>query len=1074
MKNSFSLLNNLLGWLVFVVAITVYAMTLEPTASFWDCGEFISVAYKLQVPHAPGAPFFLLSGRIFSMLAMGDTTQVAYWVNMLSAVCSALTITFLFWSITLLGAKLFRKTAAKLDGWQKIVVLAGAAVGSLAYAFSDSFWFSAVEAEVYAMSSLFTALVVWAILKWDAVEDPRLENRWMILIAYLIGLSIGIHLLNLLAIPVLGLTYYFKKYEKHTFGGAILSLVLSSVVLILIMKGPLGELSVWPRRIILILAALGGVFYYNFKNENASTNDSIKIFVLSLAVALLGLSGVITGLPTLFGSTELIFVNSLGLPFGSGIIAFGLVLLSAIVFLVWYTQKYRIAWANTAILAYAFILIGYASYGIIVIRSNDNPPIDENNPENIMSFVSYLKREQYGQSPLFYGAHFRAKWDEIADGDPIYVKDDGRYRIADYRQKLIYKDDGDEVLMPRMWHEGHARLYEQIVGIPSGATPTFGDQMNYMFKWQFGHYYWRYFLWNFAGRFSDIQDDPAIVSFTNDSDVPEMFEKNEARNNFFMLPLLLGIIGMIFQLQLDPKRFSVVGILFVMTGIAIIVYLNSWAQEPRERDYAYVGSYYAFAIWIGFGTMAIGYLLKKFLFGGIPANSETSEGNGSSGGLMPGLLALIITLGVPYIMLAEGWDDHDRSGRYFQMEGARNLLASCPPNAILVSGGDNDTFPLWYLQEVEGFRTDVRVIVYTYFNTDWNLEQMARQSYDSDPFPFTLTEDHWQPGSPFNTIYYLNDPRYANNPDAANGINLNVFMRLVREKSPRIQQVINGNTLAVTPLNKFFLEQDRSSNIQRDLIPENLTSYATDILSLRMKDQVLKRADLMLLDMISSDNWNRPICFTRAGIASLDIDVRPHLIQEGLAYRLAPVNNDQYQVVNLINNDRMYDLLMNKFSYVGLDNPDVYHNTEDYANRTIMEHRRAFISAAQSMMQADRMDEAKELMRKCLEVIPDEGVFIDHQFVEAVPLLYRLGEIELAKEVGDLIVNRVCENIRFLATEGMYDHQYFGYPVQQAMRVLIQQLTILENPQFNIPEVKGVAEGYAAQYEQAITFANNY
>ena len=1061
---------------MFLVAAVTYMLTIEPTASFWDCGEFIAVAYKLQVPHAPGAHFFLQAGRMFSMLAGSDTTQVAFWVNTLSAMCSAFTILFLFWSITLLGAKFFNRKPKEMLGWQQGIVFAGAAIGALAYTYSDSFWFSAEEAEVYAMSSLFTALVVWAILKWDVVEDPRQENRWMIFIAYLIGLSIGIHLLNLLAIPVLGLVYYFKKYKNHNLGGALLALIISAVVLLLIMKGLISEVGVWGRRLFLLGFAGSMVGYAFYKNENLESTQAIKIFFLALGAGLLAFTGVITGLPTLFGRTEILFVNDYGLPFGSGIIAFGLLLLGLVIFFIWYTQKHRLALANTAILAYTFILVGYASYGIIVVRSNANPPIDENNPENIMSFISYLKREQYGQSPLFYGPHYRAQWDKLEEGDPVYVKAEDEYKIVDYRQELVYTDPGDEVFMPRMWYSGHARRYEAIAGIPSGEDPTFADQMQYMFTWQFGHYYMRYFLWNFVGRFSDVQDDPALTPQFAGGDVPEMFAKNPARNNFYMLPLLLGLIGFVFQMLRDPKRFSVVGILFVMTGIAIIVYLNSWAQEPRERDYAYVGSYYAFAMWIGFGTMAIGYVIKKFLFGGVednpseevdealPANAVSADAN--RGGMLPGLLAFALTLFVPYIMASEGWDDHDRSGRYFQMEGARNLLASCPENAILVSGGDNDTFPLWYLQEVEGYRTDVRVIVYTYFNTDWNLEQMAREAYDSPPFPFKLTEDHWQPGSPFNQILYRENKQLSANPKFKKGISLSEYMRLVREQDERILFRYDANTTVATiPLNKLYLPQDPQSNIDRGLVPDNLRGFAADTVTFALKGNTIKRADLMLLDMVENNNWERPICFTRAGIASLDLEVRPYLIQEGLAYRLAPVYNPKYEAFNFMNNDLTYELMMEEFSYKNLDNPDVYYNTEDFANRTISEHRTTFLRLAQSLMQEGRNDDAREVIFRSLEVIPDSSVFYDNQFVEAVSLLYRLGEDEKAREIGDVIVKRICENIMYLADMKLYQNQYFGYASQTAMQVL---LTNLQRQN----KLDVLAE-YNRQYEQAITYANN-
>lgn len=674
---NFQKVNNITGWIVFGIALITYWITFEETASYWDCGEFIAVSYKLEVSHPPGAPLFMLVARLFSFLAMGDVTRVAYWINSLSVTAGAFTILFLFWSITLLGRKLMGITKEIELTTEKTITLMGAGVvGALAYAFSDSFWFSAVEAEVYSTSSFFTALVVWVILKWDVIQDDAKANRWLILMAYMIGLSIGFHLLNLLTLPALGLLYYFKRHNPTRWG------------------------------VIAALTVSGGLVFF--------INDFI-----------------IPGLPTLAGEFEIVFVNSLGLPFGSGALVFCLLLIAALIFGIRYSHVKSMPLLNTFLLSVTFILIGYCSYATIIIRSNFDPPINENAPKDVLTFVRYLKREQYGSHPLLYGPYFTAQLVEVREGAAVYTKGKDKYEITDRKVDYIY-DPQQETILPRAWNPDHKDAYERIIGLREGEKPTFAQNMKFMFSHQIGIMYMRYFMWNFAGRESDEQGADWLGPRDWFDKLPQALAENRGRNNFFMIPFILGIIGMFYQFVKDTKNFAVVGMLFFLLGIAIVIYLNSPPEEPRERDYIYAGSTYAFCFWIAFAVIALADWLTPVF-----KNARRAAIAGTALGIL-----------APGLMAAQGWDDHDRSDRLFSVDSAKNYLESCAPNAILFTGGDNDTFPLWYAQEVEGVRTDVRVIVLSYYNTDWYIDQSMRKAYESEPFPYTLSLKQYQQGGP--------------------------------------------------------------------------------------------------------------------------------------------------------------------------------------------------------------------------------------------------------------------------------------------------------------------------------------
>src|SRR5690554_359403 len=780
-------INNLTGWIVFLIATLTYVATIEETASFWDPGEFIAVAYKLQVPHPPGAPFFLLVYRMFAFLAMGDGLEVAYWMNVGSAIFSGFTILFLFWSITLLGRKLFGIEKGKESRGHTITLMGAGIIGALAYAFTDSFWFSAVEAEVYAMSSFFTAIVIWAFLKWDVIKDPRDENRYMVFIAYLIGLSIGVHLLNLVAIPAMALVVYFKKYKEPTLKGGIIAFILGGVALVII-------------------------------------NNII-----------------IPGLPSFAGSMEIFFVNSLGMPFGSGIVVFILLLLGALVYGIRHSIKQQKVILNTVLLSLTFILVGYGSYALIVIRANADPVINQNHPEDIISFVSYLKREQYGYRPLLHGQYFTASVVDQKEGAPVYAKGKDRYEIVDYQLVNEY-DPEKTTILPRIYstQERHREIYRAKLGLREGEEPTFADNISFMFSHQLGHMYWRYFLWNFSGRESDFSDAPWIGLWETISiDYPEYIKENKAHNNYLMLPLILGLIGVFFQARYDAKSFVVTLLLFLMMGVVLVLYLNSPPVEPRERDYIYVGSFYAFAIWIGMGVMAIAHAIGK-------ANKNFA---------VAGLVATLIAFPVPAILAIQNWDDHDRSDRYFSVDSARNFLASCAPNAILFTGGDNDTFPLWYVQEVEGFRTDVRVCNLSLLGTDWYIDQMKRKTYESDPLPISLEKK--------NYLYGRNDviPFYELQ-NVSSGINLKEYIDLIREESRYIQvPLTSGDMTFILPSSVLFLPVDVEAVKAKNIIKEDLLPNLRDSISWSIGNRDLYKSDLIMLDIIATNNWERPIYF---------------------------------------------------------------------------------------------------------------------------------------------------------------------------------------------------------------------
>lgn len=920
-------INIITGWVAFAIALITYCLTVEPTASYWDCGEFIACSYKLEVPHPPGAPFFLLTGRIFSMLAGGDVTMVAFWVNMVSVLSSSFFVLFIFWSITHLAKRILGVKEGEETDIQTILLMGTGMVGALACTFSDSFWFSAVEAEVYGMSAFFTSFVFWAILRWETMSEEHDRARWLILIAYMMGLSIGVHLLNLVALPVLGLIIYFKYYEEVTVKGVLATLAISAAALLLILEG------------------------------------------------------IIPGIPSIVGKIEITFVNSMGLPFGSGALFFIILLLGGLTYGIIYSIKNNKYILNTALTALVFILIGYSSYALVLIRSNYNPPIDENNPEDIMSFVSYLKREQYGSRPLFKGQYFTAKVVDNKKGAPIYMKGKDKYEIKDYKITQKY-DPKHTAIFPRMYSSAapHVAKYREITGLKAGEKPSLGDNLYYLFKHQIGYQYFRYFWWNFVGRESDIQGAGSVL-FPS-SDAPKSTKENKGRNLYYALPFILGFIGAFFQYRKDPKMFVATALLFFMTGLAIVLYLNTPPIEPRERDYIYAGSFYIFTIWVGFGVLAIFDFLQKSI------KNKKALAYGVS----------VLCLGVPILMAVENWDDHDRSGRYFSVESAKNYLSSCAPNSVLFTGGDNDTFPLWYVQEVEGFRTDVRVIVLSYFNTDWYIDQMTRDAYKSKALPFSLTGKNYQQGG-------LNDflPVYERPELKGNAINARSFLKLIKDENKAIQVPTTISAYNSVPAKALFVANIDTNKI-KSVLPDNLKPYVTDRMILPVKGRALEKKDLAILDLIVNTNWDRPIYFNNTSVGQISFDLNKYLVQEGLAYRLLPIENPKGNSREdiLINTDLMYDNMMNRFSWRSLDNPNVYF-TEDYTGAAL-NSRSAFATLAKGLLDNGEKEKAAQVLKRNLEVIPDESIPFDFYNVQQIDYMIKAGMTKEAKEIAEKVV----------------------------------------------------------------------
>lgn len=988
---SYTRLNVVLGWLMFFIATTVYFMTLEPTMPFWDCGEFIASAYKLEVGHPPGAPLFMLIARVFSAFVAPE--NVPFMVNGLSAICSGATIMFLFWTITHLAKKIVAKDGDENDAKHWVILGAGT-IGAMAYAFSDTFWFSAVEGEVYAMSSLFTAVVFWAILKWEGEADEPSHLRWIILIAYLMGLSIGVHLLNLLAIPAIAFVYYFKKYAfswKGVFATAGISLVL---------------LGLMQTVVIIWFVKLAAVF-------------------------------------------EKFFVNTLGLGFNSGVLFYILLLISALIGMIWYSKKKGWVVVNTLTWSISVALLGYTSFATILIRSQAQTPMNENRPSNVFAFVSYLNREQYGDRPLVRGQYFNTKQSTskpYTDGDAVYIpsysvrEKTGKKKLViscrsefeaqqymqanpgNYEMVKEYIDTGEKkasepnyaqsYIFPRMYSSqgSHVEQYKQWAEIEnfkqimkSGQAPTQGENMNFFFSYQVNWMYWRYFMWNFAGRQNDVQGHTGDFQdgnwksgigffdegrLGNQENLPEIQKNNKANNSYYFIPLILGLLGLIYQITRHRQDAFVVGLLFLLTGLAIVVYLNQTPLQPRERDYAYAGSFYAFTIWIGLGVVAL-YFWGKTLLQAIPRP------------VLAGI-AILLASSAPILMGAQGWDDHDRSNRRAGIDMAKNYLNSLAPNAIIFTNGDNDTFPLWYAQEVEGVRTDVRVVNLSLLNTDWYIDQMKRRQYESAPVPFKMPEQKYRQGTR-DLIILMQDSVPTDLSEAVN--------YCLNDENVYDAKYKKFNTLP-----NFQFKLPISEQVQQQFKPFEFknSKVVSEMQFALFEDdgetpkQFITKAQLMVMDLIVSNNWERPIYFavTTGGEAYMGLE--PYFQLEGLAYRLTPVYHEDYDQRN--NNaggvaaDIMYDNVMNKFQWGNIDKENVY--LDENARRMVVNLRMQMNNLAEQFIIEGRNDMAIKVLKKSLESLPEKNAPYDQAQImwQTAELLLKAGDIETGKAIAKRMI----------------------------------------------------------------------
>lgn len=1010
---SFKKWNKILGWLVFLIALTTYTLTLEPTASFWDAGEYIATSANLEVGHPPGAPFYQMTGAFFSMFAP-DETKVALMVNFMSGTASAFAVLFMFWSISILVLKI-AGPAEKLSTAKKIAVLGSAAVGSLAFTFTDSFWFSAVEAEVYAMAACIMALLFYLGLLWERDMFKPRGNRWLILISLVIGLSFGVHFLGLLTIPAIGFLYFFKNYKKVT----VKNFIIANIVVVAVL---------------------------------------MFIFKLLLPYTL-----------TFFGVSEIFFTNSLGLPFNTGTIIAFILIVVAFYYGITYTRKKRYFQLNTLFLCILFILIGFSSWVMLPIRSNAPTVINENSPDNARELLAYYNREQYGETHLFYGPQFSEMYSGLdednpyKDGKPHYEKDEekGEYVIVnDYKNARQNLDDSHKAFLPRMWSSEHAANYMEFTG-PLEFTvkreyqgqeqlmqaiqefkneysrgnldntdyhrflqqfgeyinvekPSFASNIAYLLEYQIGYMYWRYFMWNFVGRQDDIQgkyDDLhgnwlSGINFIDEmrlgpqENLPSDVKNNKARNTYYFLPFILGLIGLVFHFNRDKNNFWVLLVFFLFTGIALKIYLNERPFEPRERDYALVGSFYVFAIWIGIGVYALFDWAKKFLTPKIVAPA----------------VIIVSLLAVPVILASENWDDHDRSGRDTTLTMAKMYLDSVDENGIIFTIGDNDTFALWYVQQIERYRTDVRVVNTSLFATDWYIDQMKRKAFDSDPIPSQFEAEDY---TGKNDAVFFREITQDTLP-------LKTFLNYIQNDDPRTKaELQSGQFVNTFPTKNVRIPVNKQTVLENGIVREEFADQIVDHIDLQIDSQILYKNRLMMLDIIANNNWERPIYFTGGSYGDDDyLWMKDHLQLEGIAYKLVPIKTpldprNPYDM-GKVNTEKMYDIVKS-WDWGNMGSEDIYHDPETRKNS--ITYRSNLARLVENLLNEGDTTRAKEILDLAMEHTPVE-YYGYYSLVEPyIDGYYKVGEPERAREIWEQVATKYQENLKWYSTWGV-DRQY--------------------------------------------------
>ncbi|MBI1184404.1 DUF2723 domain-containing protein [bacterium] len=1008
--------NNVAGWIVFVAALVTYTLTQEATVSLWDCGEFVPASYKLEVVHPPGAPFFLMLNHVFTIFAGSNASLVPDLVNFSSALMSAMASLFLFWTITAIAVKIAFKDENNIKTDELIIVIMAGLIGSLAYTWSDTAWFSAVEGEVYAMSSMFIALVSWLMMKWERRAEEPDNLRWIIFIAFFIGLSSGVHLMSLLAIPAMALVYYFRKFG-YSFRGFLITSIIGVVLLGLVQIG------------------------------------------------------IIIGIPNLISKFELVFVNGFHMPFWSGAFFFIFLLIGLVIYGIYYTHKHGKALANVIVTSFAVILVGYSSYTMVVVRSVANPAIDMNDPETVFSLLSYLNREQYGDRPIAKGPNYTAYtatngYSAERTGGKEYRKGKTEYEFVGRKYEETY-DPKHETIFPRLYsrQEDHIQQYRRWAHIRPGKIPTLGDNISFFLKYQLNHMWFRYFGWNFIGRQNDTQGhgssfmgniitgidgiDTGLLHVPTADGMPDHFLNDKSRNALYGIPFILGLIGLFYQAKRNQESFLYVMVYFIMTGIALAVYLNMPPIQPRERDYVFVASFYFYAIWIGIGAVAIwNYLRKKVK----PTIAAAGAG-------------VILFLAVPVNMVAEEWDDHDRSNRTVSLAFGTNYLESCAPNAVLFTNGDNDTYPLWYAQEVEGIRDDIRIINLSLLNTDWYINQMRRPINSADSIHISMSPNKYKQGTRDYAIYYEN---HGLNIDKNQRLELSDLIDFIgsNKKQTRVGMQ-SGEMLDFFPSKKFKLTVDKDAVLSSGTVAPDKANEIVDVMRWNIRKGTLMKADLVVLDLIATNaknGWKRPIYWAITTGTEAYINLMPYLQMEGLTYRLVPIKKKRQiddQQPGRIDTDIMYDNVMHKFQWGGLDTEDdmwidfvMMRQCKNFRNifvrlsyalmmESMLENQNAMnLSANDSTdtaskdLKIDKKARAVEVLDYGLEHIPEKLVPYDAYMVQYSQLYYQLGEIDKAYELDKKIAPYLISEVKWYTSLDSEMQQEASGEVEQNMVML--------------------------------------
>jgi len=967
-SENFKKWNIILGWIVFAIALITYSLTLEPTVSAWDCGEYISTSVKLEVGHPPGAPLFQMLGAFFAMFT-SNVNEIAKMVNFMSALASAFTILCMFWTLTNLTKKLALKRGNISEG-KYIAILGSSIVGSLAYTFSDSFWFSAVEGEVYAMSSFLMALLFWLGLKWESeIHTPR-GHKWLILISFVVGLSFGVHILSLLVIPAIVLLYFFKTYKNINAKTTAVATVVSVVVLMFVFK-----------------------FLFPF---------TLKFFSVS----------------------ELFFINSIGMPYNSGSIIAAIILIALFYVGLNFTRKKNKVLMNTLILSVLFIMIGFSSWMMLPIRANANTTINENDPSSARELLAYYEREQYGDANVFYDTYYsnsyKRQQDEkrpYKDDKPKYEKRNGKYEIVNTYKNIVPNwSDKHKGFIPRMVNPASEKMYKSIAGIPQNSTrrPTFKENIQFMMSFQFGYMYGRYFMWNFVGRQNDIQGNLDIFNgnwisgisaidearLGSQKKLPSQVLENKGRNTYYFLPLILGIIGLLYQVKWDKENFFTLLLFFAFTGFAIIFYTNPKPFEPRERDYAVVGSFYIFAIWIGFGVLALYEYLKNF------ANQK----------IVAMAVSIVSLLAVPTLMASQNWDDHDRSNRYTTHLNAQAYLESCDENAIMFTIGDNDTFPLWYMQEVEGIRTDIKLVNTSLFATDWYIDQMKRATYDAAPIPSQLQHDQYKYGT-LDVAYSLEHPRFK---DSVMTIK-NLLRWIASDSDVTYVDTENNTKEKFYPTNRIRIPVNKQKVLENGIVAQKDADKIVPYIDITIDDRALFKNRILMLDILANNNWERPIYFTGGANADEEyIWLKDYLQLDGLAYKLVPIKTPiegkSMFDMGRIDTDKMYANIQ-KWDWRNINDGEIY--LDEQTKRNSISMRNNLFRLSEAFSNKGDLLKALEILDLSLEKMPIKD--FDHYSLSLgyPEAYYRLGDSKKARETSKVLLTIFKEKLIWLSSFSM-------------------------------------------------------